>query len=211
LIASGPDFLFVDPIKKVKSRASEGRGTHEAISAAISVVENSGITTSATASKVRGAGRRGLSELEGAEGGAAIENGATLLLDLKLKENTLRVKVLKSRYGGAGEAFELTLDRARRRLRCSRRRPPRFSRARTCGPLGSRTGSKQSGTCPAFNISSGTKTRGARTATYARRSGRRPPCSTQAGAPASETLDRRRAVPAVPSQMLANRRDLGTL
>jgi hypothetical protein len=38
------------------------------------------------------------------------------MLSLALDENRLRVSFLKSRYGGAGESFDLELDRARQRV-----------------------------------------------------------------------------------------------
>lgn len=111
---SGPDVLFVDPLQKVRSRAGEGRGQIEAIAAALDVIESSGVTTFMTSAMVRGAGRR--ARIEGSFGGVVIENGATLLLDLALTDDRLRVAVLKSRYGGEGESFDLTLDRERQRL-----------------------------------------------------------------------------------------------
>jgi hypothetical protein len=114
VIASAPDLLVLDPVQKVRTRAGEGCGELERIHAAAGVAEQSGITLLAASSKVRGAGRR--SKIESALGGAFIENGATLLLDLTLDGDRLRGSVLKSRYGGAGESFELVLDAERQRL-----------------------------------------------------------------------------------------------
>lgn len=102
VIARAPDVLVLDPVQKVRTRGGDDG------EAAVRIAEQSGITLVAAASKVRSSGKR--AKIEAAFGGAFIENGATLLLDLERDGSTVTVSVLKSRYGGEGQSFALELD-----------------------------------------------------------------------------------------------------
>lgn len=114
---AGFDVLFIDPLQKVRMR-SGGSGAVGSVEAALELIELSGVTTWMTSAFVRGGTRR-RARLEMSKGGAAIENGATLLLDLERAGDALTVRVLKSRYGGEDAELALTLDRERQRVHSS--------------------------------------------------------------------------------------------
>jgi hypothetical protein len=113
VIASEPALIICDPIQKIRTRAGGGDTyTLDSTAAAVRVAEQSGITFVCASSKVKRAGR----DLEASFGGASIPNGATLQIDLERRGTTVNGRVLKSRYGGEGESFDLELDADRQAL-----------------------------------------------------------------------------------------------
>lgn len=107
------DALFLDPLTKVPTRGgSSDQVVH--VGEVLDLVEASGVTTFMTAPVVRGAGRR--AKTERALGGARIEAGATLLLELTRKGDDVAIHVVKSRLGGEGLEVAMRLDRERQRV-----------------------------------------------------------------------------------------------
>jgi hypothetical protein len=127
-VGARPEFLFVDNIQKVRSVAGRGLSQQSAVEPRLEVIEASGVTTVVTSRMVRGAGKRGGNRLEGSYGGSAVEGGATVLLDLVLAGDELTVTMRKGRGPGEGQAFTLTLDRAKQTLTRAKVRPARRSR-----------------------------------------------------------------------------------
>ncbi len=107
--------LFVDPLQKATPDGDVER--------ALQLIEGAGVTTWMTSAIVRGAQRR--NAIEASYGGARIENGASVVISLARRERatTVSCRVLKSRYGGEGDALTLTLDRELQRVYVAGERP----------------------------------------------------------------------------------------
>jgi len=109
----GIDVLFVDPISKVRTLQAASDPVSR-VGHGLDLIEASGWTCWMTAATVRAAGRR--TATERALGGARIEAGCSLLLELSRSGSDLALSVLKSRLGGEGQEVRLKLDAERQRI-----------------------------------------------------------------------------------------------
>jgi len=109
----GIDVLFVDPISKIRTLQAASDPVSR-VGHGLDLIEASGWTCWMTAATVRAAGRR--TATERALGGARIEAGCSLLLELSRSGSDLAISVLKSRLGGEGQEVRLKLDAERQRI-----------------------------------------------------------------------------------------------
>jgi hypothetical protein len=110
--ASGrPVLLIVDSIQKLETRAGEGKGERERITAAVDAIQASQAKYPSivvmTAEIARGSGAT--------KGSGAIDYGATLALRVRRNGNLLAVDVVKNRHGSE-ERFVLQVDFERQLL-----------------------------------------------------------------------------------------------
>jgi hypothetical protein len=110
--ADGLPVLFViDSIQKLETRAGDGKGERERITASVDTIQalqaKYPFVMVATAEIARGSGAT--------KGSGSIDYGATLALRVRRNGDRLTVDIPKNRHG-CQEPFELALDRAAQRL-----------------------------------------------------------------------------------------------